>query len=220
MLAFFTAVCLMAGCAHHGESYMPEFNYKHIKARRCDEFWLSFERLKAKSNAVCEELYRIDGFPYLRGTASLLENGLKLNNKNAISRWLELLRTSDLQARYRELDALSDTDWALLCSRAGIMNCEAGRVKAFTARCSALLLGDERGNPDMVARLKRSAAHTLETGKPDGTTCFKDSLTLDGAIPDDLFKALTNPDRSYRGSSVLEQRLNRIKSTTGNRFTR
>lgn len=201
-------------------TYRMEFNFKHVKAERCDEFWLSFERLKEKSNTVCEELYQIDGFPYLRGNRELLHSGLQLNDRNTIIRWLEFLRVADIQARYRELDSLSDADWAVLCSKAGITNCESGRMRAFTARCSALLLGDERQNPELVMRFKQSADHALKREKTIGMSCFQDILTLDGTIPDDLTKALTSPDRSYSGSSALEQRLRRVKSTTGSNWSR
>ncbi len=154
----------------------------------------------------------VDNFPYLRGTRPLLEDGLQLNDRRALGRWLELMRTVDMQARYHEIDALPDTAWGVLCSEAMISNCEAGRLRAYTARCSALFLGDERMNPDFMDRLKRSATDALDRDFPAGRSCFRNADTLDGVIPDNLFKALTESASRYRGGVALEQRVNRVKS--------
>lgn len=211
----FFALILLAGCAQHNQPYSPDFNFKHVKAEQCDEFWLSFERLVKDEGARCSELIQIDGFPYLRGTDQLISTGLELKDKKARARWLEMMRTADMQARYRELDTLSDNAWALLCSEANIYNCEAGRLKAFTARCSALLLGDERLNPDFYETLHNAASGALSRGYPEeGRKCFQDRNTLDGTLPDNILKALTDPDGGYRGGASLKRRVNTIKSLT------
>ncbi len=205
---------IFSGCAGHHQKYDPAFNFKHSKAERCDEFWLTFERVVRNENVRCSELVQIDGFPYLRGTQELVSTGLTLKDRKAMARWLELMRTADMQARYRELDALSDKSWGILCSEADIYNCEEGRLKAYTARCSALLLGDERMNPDFYERLMEAAEVSLSRGYPDGRACFQDRQSLDGTIPDNIYKSLTNPDTGYKGAGALEKRLNSIKALT------
>jgi hypothetical protein len=206
------SLCLLTGCASHEKPYDPGFNFRHTKAEKCDEYWLTLERLIKNKNCRCRELLLIDNFPYLRGTRPLLEDGLKLNDRRALGRWLELMRTADMQARYHEIDALPDTAWGVLCSEAMISNCETGRLRAYTARCSALLLGDERLNPDFMDKLKHSATDALERDLPAGQRCFQAADTLDGVIPDNLSRALTESASRYRGGAVLEQRVNRIKS--------
>ncbi len=192
--------------------YDADFKFSHSKAEKCDDYWLTFERLVKNRNARCDELLQIDGFPYLRGTKALIQDGLKLEDRKAFARWLEIMRRADMQARYHELDALKDKDWAVLCSEADIYNCEAGRLRAYTARCSALLLGDERLNPDFEMVLKEAATGALERSYPEGRACFQNRETLDGTLPADIPKALVNPSASYGGSSALEQRVNRVKS--------
>ncbi len=199
------------GCAAHQRPYDAKFTFVHTKAARCDEYWLTLERLIRNRQAMCRELLPLDGFPYLRGTGPLLQEGIRLQDRRGLARWLEMMRSADMQARYREIDALPDADWAILCSEAGISNCETGRLRAYTARCSALLLGDERLNDNFVQDVKESAAKALERDDVQGRACFKDSVTLDGTIPDNLQKALTDPEGGYHGASSLEQRLNRIK---------
>ena len=206
------AVVLLSGCAYHDMPVDADFRFKHSKAQKCDEYWLTFNRLVKNADATCDELLQIDGFPYLRGTRPLVEDGLQLEDRKAFARWLEMMRSADMQARYHELDALRDKDWAVLCSEANIYNCEAGRLRAFTARCSALLLGDERTNPDFPIVLKEAATAALKREYPHGRACFKNRQTLDGTIPADIPKALSSPSSSYRGGSVLEQRVNRVRS--------
>jgi len=216
----FVFTCLISGCASHEKPYNPDFNFSHTKAEKCEEYWLTMERLIKNKEVRCRELLLIDGFPYLRGTRPLIEDGLKLSDRKAIARWLELMRSADMQARYRELDALPDTSWAVLCSEAGISNCEAGRLRAQTARCSAMLLGDERLNPDFMDKLKQSAVQALERDYPHGPACFKDGETLDGTLPADLPGAIANSSSSYRGGAFLKQRVNRVKSMSGGRGAR
>ncbi len=218
-IALFTCILLLiaSGCAPHKTPYRPDFNFKHTKAERCDEFWLSMERLVKNSGVRCSELMQIDGFPYLRGTRELMEVGLQLHDRKAIARWLEMMRTADMQARYSELEALADSDWAILCSEAGISNCEEGRLKAYTARCSALLLGDERLNPQFKSRLTEAIPVAIERGYPSGKACFADRQTLDGTLPSNLLKAISNPSSTYKGGAVLEQRVNRMKAMSTGR---
>ncbi len=208
----FVLLFFVSGCAANKTPYRPDFNFKHTKAERCDEFWLSIERLVKNSGARCTELLQIDGFPYLRGTPDLLKAGMQFHERKAIARWLELMRSADMQARYRELAALADSDWAILCSEAGIANCEEGRLKAYMARCSALLLGDERLNQDFNSRLAEAIPVAIERGYPSGKACFSDRQTLDGTLPPDLLKAISRPASSYKGGAVLEQRVNRMKA--------
>ncbi len=205
------AVCL-SGCAAPQKPYRASFTFPHTKSARCDEYWLTLERLIGNRQAMCRELLPLDGFPYLRGTVPLLQEGVNLQDRKALARWLEMMRSADMQARYREIDALPDADWAILCSEAGISNCETGRLRAYTARCSALFLGDERRDNGFIQKVKDSALKALEKGPVHGRACFRDSVTLDGTIPDNLQKALTDPEGGYHGASSLEQRLNRIKA--------
>ncbi len=202
----------LSGCAAHQKPYKASFSFPHTKSARCDEYWLTLERLISNRQAMCRELLPLDGFPYLRGTGPLLQEGVKLQDRKALARWLEMMRSADMQARYREIDALPDADWAVLCSEAGISNCETGRLRAYTARCSALFLGDERRHNGFIQEVKGAAVSALEKGPLGGRACFRDSVTLDGTIPDNLQKALTDPEGGYRGASSLEQRLNRIRT--------
>ena len=221
LLRLFVTACVLSGCASHEKPYNPDFTFKHTKAEKCDIYWLTLERLIRNKQVMCSELLSIDGFPYLRGTRELIEAGLSLNDKKSLARWMELMRTVDVQARYREIDALPDTGWGILCSNAMITNCETGRLRAYTARCSALLLGDERINSDYIKKLKESCASALERDYPEGMTCFKDRVTLDGTVPDNLSRALTDSGPAYRAGTSLERRINRIKSqSSGNRLSR
>jgi hypothetical protein len=215
------ALFLFSGCAAHEKPYSPDFSFSHTKAEQCEEYWLTMERLIKNRGVRCRELLQIDGFPYLRGTRPLLQDGLQLTDRKAVARWLEMMRTADMQARYRELDALPDTSWAVLCSEAGISNCEAGRLRAHTARCSALLLGDERINPDFMDKLREAVKGALERDYPAGPACFQDGVTLDGILPENISKALIESGPTYRGGAVLEQRVNRVKSmSSGSRGVR
>jgi hypothetical protein len=209
-----TIISCLQGCAAFEKPYTPDFTFRHSKAKSCDAFWLTFERLVKNEGTRCSELISIDHFPYLRGTEGVIQTGLSLNDKKAWARWLELMRTVDMQARYKELDTLSDDSWGLLCSAAGIVNCEGGRLRAYTARCSALLLGDERLNPEFRTTFRQAAENALKRERSQGRRCFQDELSLDGLIPDNLLKALTESHTSYRGGATLQQRVDRVKKAT------
>jgi hypothetical protein len=99
-----------------------------------------------------------------------------------------------------------------LCNRTGILNCEQGRLRAKTARCSALLLGDERREHSFITRLKHAISEALKRGYPEkGRKCY-DTGNLDGIIPDNPVKAITDPSSGYKGGAALEKRINRLKS--------
>ncbi len=188
----------------------PKFYYSsHTKADKCVQDWLFMEELLNNSGMRCREVISIDGFPYLRGNKKVLELASKISTKYANHKWLELLRRIDLQARYAELSALEEKQLEKFCSKAGI-DCLQGRIRAYVARCSAIIMGDEKSNHDFIKVLKQQA---LKSAKSPNTAnnrpiCFQDEETLDGIAGPDVISAIFSPPpKAGISSGFLQKRI-------------
>ncbi len=186
--------------------------FSHTKARLCGDNWLFMERLLDKDMARCREVISIPGFPYLRGTAAVLEMAGNLGGKQAMHEWLELLRRIDLQARYAELSMLSDHDIESFCKQAGI-NCFQGRIRSYVARCSAIIMGDEKRNHGFMDRLMQQASLAVKARVTGTRACFTNANTLDGLVTGDVLNRILSPGRSSGSGSTsyLERRIQRSK---------
>ena len=175
------------------------------------------ERLIQKENARCKGVLSLEGFPYLRGPATLLELSKRISTKYSEHEWLELLRRADLQARYVEFDALSQKARERFCKEAGI-DCFWGRIRAYIARCSAILMGDEKINHDYMERVKASAQRALSKNARGTLACFKDVETLDGLLGEDVISHVFSPSRTATGASILKRRVESMKALTPKKY--
>ncbi len=189
------------------------FHYSHSKAKKCVQSWLAMEKLLNTKGVRCQEVLPIKGFPYLRGNRNVLSLAPKISTKYAAHRWLELLRRIDLQARYAELSALSKNDLKSFCSEVGIRNCIQGRIRAYVAHCSAIIMGDEKSNHDFLQVLKKNAELSAQNRR--GTAkCFDNTETLDGIAGQDVLNSIFAPPGSFGGSStILQKRIMLQKAT-------
>ncbi len=160
----------------------------------------------------CKEVRHIDGFPYLRGNQRVLKLASKLTTKYANHKWLELLRRIDLQARYLELSALPKEGLEKFCQKAGI-NCIQGRIRAYVARCSAIIMGDEKTNHDFMKLLKKRSLQALNRKANARLACFEDQDTLDGLTGDDSLSDIFSPASKGYSSGFLQKR--RLFPTSG-----
>ena len=180
------------------------FHYSHTKGTKCAEDWLVMEKILNENGIRCEEVLPIEGFPYLRGSKEVLKLAPKVSTKYAAHKWLELLRRIDLQARYAELDALPQKELKKFCSKAGI-DCFQGRIRAYVARCSAIIMGDEKSNHDFIKVLKKNAM--LSGNKKGGKArCFEDPESLDGIACMDVLSSIFAPPSTVGVSSNLLQK--------------
>ena len=211
--AFSWQICLADG---HGESSDISFLFSHNKAKTCGENWLFMENIIEKNSDRCREVITIQGFPYLRGSASVLGMTRNFGTKYAGHEWLELLRRIDLQARYAELSMLPAAELEKFCHRAAI-ECFRGRIRSYVARCSAIIMGDEKRNYNYMKTLKIQAFKSLENPRHGARTCFRDGDTLDGLATTDSLNMLLSPPKAgvSRSTSYLEQRIQRSKQATG-----
>ena len=184
----------------------PYFHYDHTKGKKCAENWLIMEKILNDSDTRCEEVLPIEGFPYLRGNKEVLALASKVSTKYSAHKWLELLRRIDLQARYAELDALPQKDLDKFCLKAGI-KCFKGRIRAYVARCSAMIMGDEKSNHDFMEVLKKKAL--LSVNKRAGKVrCFQDIESLDGIAGMDVVSSIFAPSNTMGASpSLLQKRI-------------
>ncbi len=188
----------------------PSFSFKHGKGKECAENWLFMEKLLDENGLRCREVKRIQGFPYLRGNKEILGLASKISTKYAEHKWLELLRRIDLQARYAELSALDDSLLKTFCSMAKI-DCNQGRIRAYIARCSAIIMGDEKANKDFMKILKKNAVKSLN-GNSGKAICFQDSQTLDGLLGADVLSSIfTPPPKAGRSLGRLQERIQLYK---------
>ncbi len=192
------------------------FLFSHTKAQACGKIWLLMDELIEKDNVRCKEVLEIEGFPYLRATPAVMAMAKGIEGKYAQHEWLELLRRIDLQARYEELNRLSAEDLEKLCSQAGI-DCFQGRIRAFVARCSAIIMGDEKRNPTFMKTLRSQALSSIKTPKHGTKACFNDPDSLDGLITMDLLHNIQSPSRpsNVRSKSYLERRIQSSKQAVG-----
>lgn len=189
----------------------PKFIFSHTKAQICDQNWLLMENLIIEDQARCKDIFTIEGFPYLRGTRNLLDMASNINGKYSEHEWIELLRRVDLQTRYLELDLLPEKTLKKFCDAARI-ECFSGRIRAYVARCSAIIMGDEKRNPDFMKALKKQAEAALRFDDSGIRACFEDSLTMDGLITDDVLNSIISPQKTKGLSkSYLQQRIQRLK---------
>ncbi len=199
----------------HSEKSNAFFLFSHTKAETCGENWLFMEKIIEKNGDRCREVINIQGFPYLRGSAPVLEMARNLGTRYACHEWLELLRRIDLQARYAELSMLPASEIEKFCSRAGI-DCFQGRIRAYVAKCSAMIMGDEKRNHNYMETLKTQSLKSLENPRRGSRVCFRDGGSLDGlAGTDSLNMVLSPPKTGTRSTSYLEQRIQRSKQAPG-----
>ncbi len=187
--------------------------FSHTKAEICGRNWIFMDELLKKNHARCMDILDIQGFPYLRGTRQVLEMAGSLQSKYAYHQWLELLRRIDLTARYKELFMLPDSDLEKFCAKAGI-ECFPGRIRAYVARCSAIIMGDEKRNHGFQETLKKKAAEALKNPLHGSVKCFENSKTMDGLLTEDVLNKVSNPQKSSgvrKSASYLEQRIQRSK---------
>ncbi len=214
ILRIFLTLCLslvlLAACSKRMEPARFEVSH-HVKGAACTQFWLKMEEILDRAGVRCAELGRVDGFPYLRLNGPLKEAAGWHLDKRATVGWIEMMRRADLQARYKELDRLADADFAAVCEAAGIDQCSVGRLRAYVARCSALILGDERNNEGYLDMVRRAAAASSARAGYGLRACFNDGDTLDGVLPRDIFKALTEPGSSSSSGYSLEKRIQTMK---------
>ncbi len=189
------------------------FFYDHTKGKSCEESWQLMERLIQKEKVRCKGLVSLEGFPYLRAPKSLLVLSGKISTKYSEHEWLELLRRSDLQARYVEMDALSQKAREKFCKVAGI-ECFWGRVRAYISRCSAMLMGDEKINHDYMERVKASAQMALSKESGGKLACFNDVETLDGLLGEDALSSVFSPSKAVTGAGILKRRVGSMKALT------
>ncbi len=184
------------------------FYYPHTKGEKCGREWLLMEKLLSKNGLRCEEVIPIAGFPYLRGNRAVLSLAPKISTKYAAHKWLELLRRIDLEARYAELSALPRRDLEKFCSDAHI-RCYQGRIRAYVARCSAIIMGDEKSNHDFMKVLKRKVKKYTVNAKASGSArCFEDDQTLDGIAGQDVLLAIfAQPHSNGMSARYLEKRI-------------
>ncbi len=187
------------------------FYYGHTKGKICAEKWSVLEKLIITNNVRCKELKILKGFPYLRGNIKLLTLAEKINTKYSKHKWLELLRRADLQARYIELDLLPKSAREKFCKEAGI-NCFTGRVRAYVARCSAIMMGDEKRNHDYLDMVLKSALDALKEPFYGQLSCFNNPETLDGLLNDDTLVEIFNPTRTSANPKYLNKRIQSIKN--------
>lgn len=188
------------------------FTFSHTKAKSCGQDWVFLEELLEKNKARCREVLEIEGFPYLRGTRQVLEMAKGLDSKYSQHQWLELLRRIDLDVRYRELSMLPEKELEKFCKRAGI-GCFQGRIRSYVARCSAIIMGDEKRNHGYMKTLREKALEALKTPSEGGAICFDNGVNLDGLLSQDVFDRVARPPKSSvrKSSSYLEQRIQRSK---------
>ncbi len=186
----------------------PEFFFSHGKGKECAENWLFMEKLLDENGIRCREVKQIAGFPYLRGNQEILGLASKISTKYAEHKWLELLRRIDLQARYAELSALDESKLKSFCSKARI-DCSQGRIRAYIARCSAIIMGDEKTNHNFMKILKEHAIRSLSSNTSSGKArCFQDPKTLDGvAGPDVVSSIFIPPPKTKTSVGRLQKRI-------------
>ena len=217
MTRLITIIVFFFLCSPVFSTETGSFFYGHTKGRACVDSWLLMERLIQQEKVRCNGLIPLEGFPYLRGPKSLLELSNKISTKYSGHEWLELLRRVDLQARYMEVDALSRKARQRLCKKAGI-DCFWGRIRAYIARCSAMLMGDEKINNDYMERVKTSAQRSILKNTGGTMACFEDVETLDGFLGDDVITGGFSPPRGKTGASVLKRRVDSMKALTPKRY--
>ncbi len=190
----------------------PSFLFSHTKAEACGLSWIFMDELIEKNDVRCSEVLVIKGFPYLRGTRDVLKMAGNLGTRYARHQWLELLRRIDLQARYLELSALPQKEIEKFCKRAGI-HCIQGRIRAYVARCSAIMMGDEKRNHGYMKTLEENALEAARHPVQGRAACFENANNLDGLVTQDVLNKVMTPPRPSGGSSssYLEQRIQRSK---------
>ena len=188
------------------------FTFSHGKAETCGADWLFMENIIEENNAGCREVLKIRGFPYLRGTPPVLKMAQELSSRYAQHEWLELLRRIDLQARYAELSRLPGPEIERFCNHAGI-ECFRGRIRSYVARCSAIIMGDEKRNHGFMKILKMKAMESIRNPEHGSRACFQDGNSLDGLVTDDVLNRVMSPPRSggSGSASYLERRIQRSK---------
>ena len=200
-----------------GETKLVEgFLFSHTKGETCAQKWLFMEKLIEKDGVRCNETYQIKGFPYLRGNLQVLQMAPDLSSKYALHQWLELLRRIDLQARYIELSTLPENDLKEFCQQAGI-ECFQGRIRSYVARCSSIIMGDEKRNHDFMQILKKNALVAAKERIHGNKQCFSNPETLDDLVTTDVLHHITAPRKKTGGrpsSSYLEQRIQRSKQAS------
>ena len=197
------------------EKSQASFLFSHTKAETCGENWVFMEKIIEKNGDRCREVITVQGFPYLRGSAPVLRMARDLSTRYAGHEWLELLRRIDLQARYAELSMLPAAELEKFCRRAGI-DCFQGRIRSYVARCSAIIMGDEKRNHNYMQLLKTRSLKSLENPGRGARRCFNDGDSLDGlAGPDALNRVLSPPKAGTGSTSYLEQRIQRSKQAAG-----
>ena len=211
-IVIFFFLCTLA---FSGET--SSFFYNHTKGKSCGESWLLMERLIQNEKVRCKGLLSLEGFPYLRGPKTLLELSKKISTKYSQHEWLELLRRADLQARYIEVDALSNEARERFCNEARI-DCFWGRIRAYIARCSAILMGDEKLNHDYMERVKASAKKTLSKDAIGTLACFNDVETLDGLLGEDTVSHVFSPSHTATGATILKRRVESMKALTPKKY--
>jgi len=201
---------LLSACSKPMEPARFEIG-QHGKGAVCTQFWLEMEEILDKSGVRCAGLGRVDGFPYFRINGPLKEAAGWHLDKRAGAGWIEMMRRADLQARYKELDRLGDEEFAAVCRAAGIEQCSVGRLRAHVSRCSALIMGDEKNRDGYLEMVRRAVARSSTRAGYGSSACFQDPETLDGVLPRDIYKALTEPGRSTTGKYGLEKRIQTMK---------
>ncbi len=201
--------------AFSGET--SSFFYNHTKGKSCGESWLLMERLIQNEKVRCKGLLSLEGFPYLRGPKAVLELSKKISTKYSEHEWLELLRRADLQARYIEVDALSKEARERFCKEAGI-DCFWGRIRAYIARCSAIIMGNEKINHDYMKRVKTSAKKALSKDSRGTLACFNDVDTLDGLLGEDVISRVFSPPHTQTGATILKRRVESMKALTPKKY--
>ncbi len=191
----------------HASQEESIFHYSHTKGAECAQNWQIMEEILDKNGLRCKEVVKVKGFPYLRGIPEILRLASKITTKYAGHKWLELLRRIDLQARYAELSALPPKELETFCKAAGI-NCIQGRIRAYVARCSAIMMGDEKTNHDFMKVLKEAALESASKGQKKGVRCFENPRTLDGIAGEDTISSIFKPPVKSGGfSNILQNRI-------------
>ncbi len=187
------------------------FTYEHTKGEKCAEKWTTLEEIIKANKVRCKGLKILKGFPYLRGNSRLLSLSKKISTKYSKHKWLELLRRTDLQARYVEIDALPKTELEKFCKEAGI-DCFTGRIRAYVARCSAIIMGDEKRNHDYMEKVLESALNTINAPDMGTLICFENPETLDGLFNEDTFMEIFIVPRTKLAPGYLNKRIQGIKN--------
>jgi hypothetical protein len=154
-VALIVLFSLLEACA-----VLPHGRFKASQYRppECEQFLAQLDATVSTAGVRESSIFRVRGFPYLRANRFSAALRDRLDSEAQIEMWVDLMRTSDLEARAREIQNLPADALEALCLESG-----AGQPRemlmARAAFCSDSLFRSDKGHEGYYEAV-RSAVQT------------------------------------------------------------